>query len=109
MNLLSKKCIPCESYQSPMSSLEIKKFLFDVEGWQSIDDKKITKEFIFKNFKEAMIFANKVADLAEKENHHPDMLIHGYKKVKLELFTHTISGLSENDFILAAKINNIFK
>lgn len=99
--------MPCESYQSPMNSSEIEKLLPNVEGWESIDGNKITKEFIFKNFKEAMSFVNKVADLAEIENHHPDILIYNYKKVKLELFTHTISGLSENDFILAAKINNI--
>lgn len=69
--------------------------------------KKITKKFKFKNFKEAMAFINKVAELAESEGHHPDIFIF-YNRVKFELSTHAIGGLSENDFILAAKINKFY-
>lgn len=70
--------------------------------------KAISREWKFKNFKEAMAFANKVAELAEQENHHPDIFLHGWNKVRLTLSTHAIKGLSENDFIMAAKCDIVF-
>lgn len=90
-----------------MTAEEIQKYLAEVPGWEVIDNKKIVKSLKFKDFKEAMGFVNKVAELAEVEGHHPDILIHGWNKVRLELSTHAIGGLSENDFILAAKIDRI--
>lgn len=105
-NLLSKKCVPCEGGVPTLTKEEIQKFLPEVPGWMVIEDKKIQKDFKFKDFRGAMVFVNKVAELAEEENHHPDILLHGYRKVRLELSTHAIGGLSENDFILAAKINS---
>ncbi len=83
------------------------KLAAEVNGWTLVEDhKSISREFTFKDFKEAMIFINKVADLAESEGHHPD--IHcWWNKVKLELSTHAIGGLSNNDFILASKINRL--
>lgn len=107
MNLLNKKCVACEGGIPPLTEEESAKYLSQTLGWELLDDaKKIQKEFTFKNFKEAMAFINKVADLAEKEGHHPDIHIY-YNEVNLELWTHAIGGLSENDFILAAKINHI--
>ena len=76
------------------------------QSWQIIENKKIRREFIFKDFKESVAFVIKVAALAENEGHHPDIYIF-YNKVTLELSTHAISGLSENDFILAVKIDKI--
>lgn len=93
----------------PLATEEIQKYLPHVPGWEVLDDKKIRKNYKFKDFKEAMGFVNKVAELAEQEGHHPDILIHGWNKVRLELSTHAIGGLSENDFILAAKIDAIGK
>jgi pterin-4a-carbinolamine dehydratase len=78
--------------------------LREVEGWEIREDKLILKTFIFKSFRESMYFVNRVADLAEQEKHHPDMHIK-YRKVTLELTTHAIKGLSENDFIMASKID----
>jgi 4a-hydroxytetrahydrobiopterin dehydratase len=76
-----------------------------VPGWVlDAEGKKISRDFVFKDFKEAMVFVNKVADIAEKEGHHPDIAI-WWNKVKLELSTHAIGGLSTNDFIVAAKVN----
>ena len=73
-----------------------------------IDDAKmLAKSFRFKNFVEAMQFVNKVAEIAEQEGHHPNIFMHDYRKVKLTLYTHAIKGLHENDFILAAKIDEI--
>lgn len=90
-----------------MSQKEAEKYLADVKGWELVGGKKIERDFKFKDFKEAMLFVNKVADLAEGEGHHPDIIVHGWNNVRFELSTHSIGGLSENDFILAAKINNI--
>ncbi len=105
MNLLNKKCVPCEGGTPPLTAEEIEKYLPEVSDWEVLEDKKINREFKFKDFKEAMAFVNKVADLAESEGHHPDICLHSWNKVRLELSTHAIGGLSENDFILAAKIN----
>lgn len=78
--------------------------LQQVSGWTMEGGSKITKTFTFKNFKQAMSFVNKVADLAEREGHHPDIEI-SWNKVTLTLWTHAIGGLSQNDFIVAAKVN----
>ena len=106
-DLLSKKCVPCEGGVPPMGEEEIAGLLPQVQGWEVIEKKKIQKVFKFKDFRAAMEFVNKVAGLAEEEGHHPDIHIH-YNKVRLELWTHAIGGLSENDFIAAAKINAIW-
>jgi 4a-hydroxytetrahydrobiopterin dehydratase len=105
-NLLKKKCVPCEGRGvKPLSRADAQDYTDEVFGWVLGDDaKKISKEFKFADFIGAVNFVNRVADLAEEEGHHPDIQIH-YNKVKLELWTHAIGGLSENDFILAAKIN----
>ena len=78
----------------------------EVPAWIVIDDKKISRGFKFNHFNQAIFFVNKVADLAEAEGHHPDIHIF-YNKVSLELSTHAIGGLSENDFILATKIDRL--
>ena len=91
----------------PLSSLEAKRLLAELSGWEMPKTAKvIEKEMVFKNFDIAMDFVNLVADIAEFEGHHPDIHI-WYNKVKLELSTHAIGGLSENDFIVAAKIDSI--
>lgn len=91
-----------------MSEQEEDQYIKEVSDWTLSREgiHKIERDFKFKNFKKAMKFVNDVADLAEQEGHHPDICIH-YNKVNLELYTHAISGLHENDFILAAKINQL--
>lgn len=107
MQLKEKKCEPCSGNEKPLERSEIEKFREKLEkGWEVVDDKKIKHSFPFDNFKEGMEFAQKVATLAEKEEHHPDLCIH-YKSVDVEITTHAIGGLSENDFILAAKIDDL--
>ncbi len=107
MSLLDKKCVPCEGGACPLKLHEFESLLAELkENWEVLDEKKIRHEFIFKDFLEAMAFVNKVAALAENEGHHPDLHIF-YNKVQIELWTHTIGGLSENDFILAAKIEGL--
>ncbi|MDP2647723.1 MAG: 4a-hydroxytetrahydrobiopterin dehydratase [Candidatus Yanofskybacteria bacterium] len=106
-DLTQKKCVPCEGGIPPMKREQAHEYMSQTVGWElSSDDKKIRKEFKFGSFKEAIKFINNVARIAESENHHPDIYIF-YNKVELELSTHAIKGLSENDFILAAKINKL--
>lgn len=106
MDLLAKKCIPCEGGTPPLSLEEAEGYLAQVPGWELEGEKKIKKSWKFKDFKEAMVFVNNVANIAESEGHHPDISI-SYNKVNTELTTHAIGGLSENDFIMASKINQI--
>ncbi|MEK7089166.1 MAG: 4a-hydroxytetrahydrobiopterin dehydratase [Patescibacteria group bacterium] len=105
VDLLNKKCMPCEGGVKPLSKADAEDYLDEISGW-TLDEKaqKISKEFKFKDFIEAIDFVGRVADVAEEEGHHPDIHIF-YNKVLLELSTHSIGGLSENDFILAAKID----
>ena len=105
IELHEKKCIPCETKGTPLTDIEAKKNLEKVDGWE-LKGKNIEREFVFKDFKEAMKFVNAVANLAEDEGHHPDFHIH-WNKVRFQLWTHSMDGLSENDFIVAAKINEL--
>ena len=106
VDLLNKKCAPCESIGSPLGEEEVKKYMAEIgEGW-NVKDKRISKKFKFNNFKESIGFINKIAVIAEEENHHPDIEIH-YNRVIITLWTHAIGGLSENDFILGSKIDNL--
>lgn len=106
-NLLNKKCVPCEGGTKPYTREQINQYLSLLSNqWEVVEDKKISFTFKFKTFKDAIKFINKVADLAESENHHPNIYNY-YNKVKIVLTTHAIGGLSENDFIMAAKIEQL--
>lgn len=106
--LTRKTCAPCEGGIPPLSEKEAKDLVAEVEGWTlSPDGKLIRREWTSKNFMAAIEFFNKVAALAEVDGHHPDLHLTGYRNIAVELTTHAIGGLSENDFILAAKINQI--
>ena len=106
--LTSLKCVPCKGGVPPMESGKIKLMLGVVPDWTKStgDIDKIERLFKFKDFKEAMNFVYKVAAIAEEEGHHPDIFIQ-WNKVTLTLWTHAINGLFENDFILAAKIDEL--
>lgn len=108
MNLLEQKCVPCEGGVDPMTKADAEAMLeFHVKDWiLSNDAKSISKKFEFKNFSDALSFVNKVGAIAESEGHHPDIEL-GWGKVNITLTTHAIGGLSQNDFIVAAKINHI--
>lgn len=106
--LTRKTCVPCEGGVPPLSPEEARAFLANVPGWTlTADGQRIRREATAKNFKAAIDFFNRVADLAEDEGHHPDLHLVGYRNVAVEIWTHAIGGLSENDFILAAKIDRI--
>lgn len=110
MNLADKKCVPCEDKNmQPMTRNEAMSYIPMVSDWKLSDESdEIMREFLFDDFKSAMSFVNRVADIAEEAGHHPDISI-WYNKVELKLSTHSIRGLSENDFIVAAKIDALGK
>ncbi len=97
--LVQKKCKPCEGGVAPYSPEEAQQQLKQLQGWRiTPDGKRIRKEWTVKNFMAGMDFFNRCAELAEAEGHHPDLHIEGYRNVSVELWTHAIGGLSENDF-----------
>ena len=105
--LAQKKCVACEGTEAPLNREEADILLKQLKGWTlSGDVRWISKEFKFKNFKEALEFTDKVGAIAEREGHHPDIQL-SWGKAVIELTTHAIKGLSENDFILAAKIDTL--
>ncbi len=107
MELKEKKCKPCEGGTPPLKSQDIKNYLKKLDtNWEVIDNTQIRQTYKFKNFREALDFANKVGEIAEEEQHHPDLHVY-YGKVTIDLATHAIGGLSENDFIVASKIEDI--
>ncbi len=104
-----KKCVPCQGGIPPLNEIEINKFIKELDSeWQVYQFKELRKEFEFQTYQSAISFSNKIAELAEIEGHHPFIHIN-FKKVVIILFTHKIDGLHENDFILAAKCDKIFK
>jgi 4a-hydroxytetrahydrobiopterin dehydratase len=106
--LRAKKCLPCEGGVPKLSPEEAAALLRTVSGWSlTPDGQRIRKEWTAKHFMAAMEFFHRIAFLAEDEGHHPDLHLVGYRNVAVEIWTHAIGGLSENDFILAAKIDQI--
>jgi 4a-hydroxytetrahydrobiopterin dehydratase len=107
-DLATKHCVPCERGTEPMSRAEAESLATQVPDWSLVDGEalKLSRELKFKNFAQAMSFINSIAEVAEAEGHHPDMCV-SWNRVKLDLLTHSIGGLSENDFIMAAKINEL--
>jgi 4a-hydroxytetrahydrobiopterin dehydratase len=107
MQLSKRKCVPCEGGVPKLNKSQIAEFNKMLkEPWEVIDDMKIQREYNFRDFNETMKFVNKAAEIAELEAHHPVMHVF-YSKIVFEIWTHAILGLSENDFILAAKYNEI--
>jgi 4a-hydroxytetrahydrobiopterin dehydratase len=107
MDLSEKKCKPCEGGVPPLNTDEIEDLKQYIKpDWQVSENTKLSKEYLFVNFLHTMDFVNKVAKLAEDEGHHPVMHVY-YGRVVIELWTHAINGLSENDFIVAYKIDKI--
>lgn len=108
-SLSKRRCVPCEGGVKPLSQKEAQELLKELNDWNLVDEGRLlAKHFIFKDFARTMAFTNKIAAIAEEENHHPDLTI-SYGSLMVELSTHAIGGLSENDFILAAKIDALAK
>lgn len=105
MNLSEKRCLACEGGIAKLTSAEAENLLKKLDGWKiSFDHKKISKIFNFKNYYQTMAFVNATAWISHHENHHPNLNVH-YNKCVIEYTTHAVDGLTENDFICAAKID----
>lgn len=108
MNTLAgKKCKPCEGGVSPLTTAETASLLKGLQGWSLIDG-KLSKTYGFRNYHETMAFVNATAWISHREDHHPDLAV-GYNQCRVDYITHAINGLSENDFICAAKIDALLE
>jgi 4a-hydroxytetrahydrobiopterin dehydratase len=108
MKLYEKKCSACVGAVAPMSDTESKKFLNELgNDWKIINGKMLEKSYQFRNFREALAFVDRIGTLAEAEGHHPDLFL-SWGLVKINLWTHKINGLSESDFVMAAKCDRIY-
>ena len=105
--LTQRKCKPCEGGVEPLPLPAAEQLLQDLKGWELIDGKSLRKVVTCKNFLDAVGLVQRIAPIAEAEDHHPDLHLTNYKRLTIELSTHAIGGLSENDFILAAKIDQL--
>ena len=105
-DLASKTCVPCRGGVPPMKGAELEKYLKEVPGWKAINEHHLTRAFTFPDFKQALAFVNKVGAVAEEQGHHPDIFL-SWGKAEVTTWTHKIDGLTESDFILAAKINQL--
>jgi 4a-hydroxytetrahydrobiopterin dehydratase len=104
----NKKCLPCEGIGKAMNKEEVVEALKGISPWEMIDDgKSIARSYVLKNFVQCVDMINLIKDIAESENHHPDIHLTGYKNLRIVLNTHALGGVTENDFILAAKINKL--
>ena len=105
--LAEKECVPCKGGVPPVKGDDLARLARELKpGWQVVDEHHLEKEFKFKDFKEALDFTNRVGELAEEQNHHPDIYL-AWGKVALTLWTHKIDGLTESDFVFAAKVDQI--
>lgn len=104
--LSQKECVPCRGGVPPLNGKEIAKLLPELNGWEVINEHHLTKHYEFENFLETLAFVNRVGELAEEQGHHPDFCF-GYGKAQITIWTHKIDGLTESDFILAAKIDKL--
>ena len=105
--LTTKRCKPCEGGVDPLKAPEAENLLRQLEGWK-LENGLLAKTYSFKNYYETMAFVNAAAWISHREDHHPDMTV-GYNSCRVTYITHAISGLSENDFICAAKLDALFK
>lgn len=104
--LASKTCVPCRGDVPPLKGEELEELSRQVPDWEVVEEHHLGRTFRFKNFREALEFVNRVGELAEEEGHHPDIAF-GWGKAEVTIFTHKIDGLTESDFILAAKVDRL--
>ncbi|HWF18642.1 MAG TPA: 4a-hydroxytetrahydrobiopterin dehydratase [Verrucomicrobiae bacterium] len=105
--LAEKKCAPCDGGTPALKGAELERLAAQLhDDWEVVDEHHLEREYKFKNFRDALTFTNKVGELAEKQNHHPDIYL-SWGKVRMTIWTHSIDGLTESDFVLAAKIDEL--
>lgn len=107
INLADKHCVPCRGGVPPLKGAELQNFTSQLSGWKVVDEHHLSKTFLFSDFKTALDFVNRVGAIAEEEGHHPDLSL-AWGRVDVTTYTHKIQGLTESDFVLAAKIDREF-
>ena len=105
-DLASKTCVPCRGGVPPLEGEEVEALSRQVPEWEVVEEHHLKREFRFGNFREALAFVNRVGELAEEQGHHPDIAF-GWGRAEITIFTHKIDGLTESDFILAAKVDRL--
>ena len=105
-DLATKTCVPCRGGVPPLKGEELASLQEQVDGWNVIEEHHLTKTFKFRDFREALKFVNHVGELAEEQGHHPDIFL-AWGRVDVTIWTHKINGLTESDFILAAKVDQL--
>lgn len=106
-DLASKQCIPCRGGTPPLQGEQLVQLSAQLPAWSVLEEHHIERSFAFPNFKSALAFVNRIGEIAEQQGHHPDLCF-GWGKVQVTLFTHKIKGLTESDFIIAAKIDQLY-
>ncbi|HZI85458.1 MAG TPA: 4a-hydroxytetrahydrobiopterin dehydratase [Pyrinomonadaceae bacterium] len=104
--LANRECVPCRGGVPPLKNDEIKKFLSQISGWEAVKDHHLRKSYKFNGFAEAQAFVDRVGNLSEQQGHHPDICF-GWGYAEITIWTHKIDGLTESDFVLAAKIDKL--
>ena len=104
--LSERQCVPCRGGVPPLNGDEIKGLLHQLHGWQVVNEHHLLKTYQFKDFRESLNFVNRIGELAEEQGHHPDICF-GWGKADITIWTHKIDGLTESDFVLAAKIDKL--
>ena len=105
-DLASRRCVPCRGGVPPMGAQQIQEFVSQLDGWEVIEEHHLKKVYRFKNFRETLDFVVRLGELAEEQGHHPDICF-GWGKAEVTIWTHKINGLTESDFVLAAKIDRL--
>jgi len=105
-DLAERECVPCRGGVPPLKGDQIKEFSGQLDGWQCVNEHHLQKTYTFKDFREALDFVNRTGEVAEAQGHHPDICF-GWGKAEIRIWTHKIDGLTESDFILAAKIDKL--
>ena len=104
--LAERQCVPCRGGVPPLKGEEIRNLLAELPTWEAIDEHHLRREYRFKDFRQALDFVNRVGELAESQGHHPDICF-GWGRAEITIWTHKIDGLTESDFVLAAKIDTL--
>jgi 4a-hydroxytetrahydrobiopterin dehydratase len=108
MSLAQKHCVPCRGGVPPLKGAELENLKAQLTGWDVVDEHHLSKTYPFPDFQKALDFVNRAGAIAEEEGHHPDLYL-SWGKTRVEIWTHKINGLTESDFILAAKIDQILQ
>ncbi len=107
-DLAGKHCVPCRGGEQPLTAAQITPLLKQVPGWRTVEDHHLTRTFKFPDFKQALAFVDRIGAIADAEDHHPDIYL-TYGEVRVEIWTHKIDGMTESDFVLAAKFSDAFE